>query len=94
MVFGGVDIGPQREALRRGCEILVATPGRLLDHVEQKSVNLGQVGILVLDEADRMLDMGFLPDLERIIRLLPAQLRACCSRPPSATKSASWAART
>eukprot|EP01083_Nonionella_stella_P050593 134543_1 len=64
VVFGGVDIGPQREALRRGCEILVATPGRLLDHVEQKNVNLGQVGILVLDEADRMLDMGFLPDLE------------------------------
>lgn len=73
VVFGGVDIGPQREALRRGCEILVATPGRLLDHVEQKNVNLGQVGILVLDEADRMLDMGFLPDLERIIRLLPTQ---------------------
>ena len=73
MVFGGVDIGPQKEALRRGCEVLVATPGRLLDHVEQKNVNLSQVGILVLDEADRMLDMGFLPDLERIIRLLPAQ---------------------
>jgi superfamily II DNA/RNA helicase len=73
VVFGGVDIGPQREALRRGCEILVATPGRLLDHVEQKNVNLGQVGILVLDEADRMLDMGFLPDLDRIVRLLPAQ---------------------
>ncbi|WMD18342.1 DEAD/DEAH box helicase [Achromobacter seleniivolatilans] len=73
VVFGGVDIGPQKEALRRGCEILVATPGRLLDHVEQKNVNLSQVGILVLDEADRMLDMGFLPDLERIIRLLPAQ---------------------
>ncbi len=71
VVFGGVDIGPQREALRRGCEILVATPGRLLDHVEQKNVNLSQVGILVLDEADRMLDMGFMPDLERIIRLLP-----------------------
>ena len=73
VVFGGVDIGPQRDALRRGCEILIATPGRLLDHVEQKNVNLGQVGILVLDEADRMLDMGFLPDLDRIIRLLPAQ---------------------
>lgn len=72
VVFGGVDIGPQREALRRGCEVLVATPGRLLDHVEQKNVNLGQVGILVLDEADRMLDMGFLPDLDRIVRLLPS----------------------
>lgn len=71
VVFGGVDIGPQREILRRGCEVLVATPGRLLDHVEQKNVNLGQVGILVLDEADRMLDMGFLPDLDRIVRLLP-----------------------
>jgi superfamily II DNA/RNA helicase len=73
VVFGGVDIGPQKESLRNGCEVLVATPGRLLDHVEQKNVNLGQVGILVLDEADRMLDMGFLPDLERIIRLLPQQ---------------------
>ena len=73
VVFGGVDIGPQKEALRNGCEVLIATPGRLLDHVEQRNVNLGQVGILVLDEADRMLDMGFLPDLERIIRLLPQQ---------------------
>ena len=71
VVFGGVDIGPQREALRRGCEVLVATPGRLLDHIEQKNVNLGQVGLFVLDEADRMLDMGFLPDLDRIVRLLP-----------------------
>ncbi|OWT71360.1 MULTISPECIES: DEAD/DEAH box helicase [unclassified Achromobacter] len=73
VVFGGVDIGPQKEALRNGCEVLVATPGRLLDHVEQKNVNLGQVSVLVLDEADRMLDMGFLPDLDRIIRLLPQQ---------------------
>src|SRR5690606_17924550 len=73
VVFGGVDIGPQREALRRGCEILVATPGRLLDHVEQKTLNLSQVGLFVLDEADRMLDMGFLPDLDRIVRLLPAR---------------------
>ncbi len=73
VVYGGVDIGPQREALRRGCEVLVATPGRLLDHIEQKNVNLGQVGLFVLDEADRMLDMGFLPDLDRIVRLLPAR---------------------
>ena len=73
VVFGGVDIAPQRDALRRGCEVLVATPGRLLDHVEQKNVNLSQVGLLVLDEADRMLDMGFLPDLDRIVRLLPVR---------------------
>ncbi|AWB35372.1 DEAD/DEAH box helicase [Orrella marina] len=71
VVFGGVDIGAQKEALRNGCEILVATPGRLLDHLTQKTVNLSQVAILVLDEADRMLDMGFLPDLDKIIRALP-----------------------
>src|SRR5690554_2331650 len=73
VVFGGVDIAPQRDALRRDCEVLVATPGRLLDHVEQKTLNLSQVGLFVLDEADRMLDMGFLPDLDRIVRQLPAR---------------------
>ncbi|CAM2148025.1 ATP-dependent RNA helicase RhlE [Pararobbsia alpina] len=71
VVFGGVDMNPQSEALRRGVEILIATPGRLLDHVQQKTANLGQVQMLVLDEADRMLDMGFLPDLQRILNLLP-----------------------
>jgi ATP-dependent RNA helicase RhlE len=70
-VFGGVDIKQQLPIVRAGVEILVATPGRLLDHVEQKSVNLGQVEILVLDEADRMLDMGFIPDIKRIMKLLP-----------------------
>jgi len=70
-VFGGVDIRQQLQIVRAGVEILVATPGRLLDHVEQKSVNLGQVEILVLDEADRMLDMGFIPDIKRIMSLLP-----------------------
>jgi ATP-dependent RNA helicase RhlE len=70
VVFGGVDMKPQTMALRQGCEILIATPGRLLDHVEQKTTNLSQVQILVLDEADRMLDMGFLPDIQRIINLL------------------------
>ena len=72
VVYGGVDIRPQAEMLRRGVEILTATPGRLLDHVEQKAVNLSQVEIVVLDEADRMLDMGFLPDISRILKLLPA----------------------
>lgn len=71
VVYGGVDINPQIQTLRRGVELVIATPGRLLDHVQQKSINLGQVQVLVLDEADRMLDMGFLPDLQRIINLLP-----------------------
>src|SRR5206468_3604545 len=72
VVFGGVDIKQQLPIVRGGVEILVATPGRLLDHVEQKSLYLGQVEILVLDEADRMLDMGFIPDIKRIMALLPA----------------------
>jgi len=72
VVYGGVNINPQIEELKRGVEILVATPGRLLDLVGQKAVNLGKVQILVLDEGDRMLDMGFIPDIKRIIALLPA----------------------
>jgi superfamily II DNA/RNA helicase len=71
VVFGGMDMKPQTETLRRGVEIVIATPGRLLDHVEQKNISLAQVQMLVMDEADRMLDMGFLPDLQRIINLLP-----------------------
>ena len=72
VVYGGVDIRQQLPIVRAGIEILVATPGRLLDHIEQKSVNLSQVEIFVLDEADRMLDMGFIPDIKRIMALLPA----------------------
>lgn len=73
VVFGGVDIKTQTPTLKRGVEILVATPGRLLDHIEMKSVQLNTVQMLVLDEADRMLDMGFMPDLKRILALLPKQ---------------------
>ncbi|WP_423680079.1 DEAD/DEAH box helicase [Undibacterium sp. WLHG33] len=73
VVFGGMDMAPQVAALRSGVEIVIATPGRLLDHVQQKTINLSQTQILVMDEADRMLDMGFLPDLQRIINLLPKQ---------------------
>ena len=73
VVYGGVGINPQIDALRRGVDILVATPGRLLDHVQQKTVDLRQVEILVLDEADRMLDMGFIRDIRRILALLPAK---------------------
>ncbi len=70
-VYGGVNIDTQIPALKTGVEILVATPGRLLDHVQNKTLSLSQVSVLVLDEADRMLDMGFMPDLKRIIGLLP-----------------------
>ncbi len=73
VVFGGVDIKPQIATLRQGCEVLIATPGRLLDHMGQKTVTLAQAELLVLDEADRMLDMGFLPDIQRIIHALPAR---------------------
>jgi ATP-dependent RNA helicase RhlE len=73
VVYGGVDMNAQIAELRRGVEVLVATPGRLLDHVQNKTVMFNQVSTLVLDEADRMLDMGFLPDIKRIIALLPRE---------------------
>jgi ATP-dependent RNA helicase RhlE len=73
VVYGGVDMNAQIAELRRGVEVLVATPGRLLDHVQNKTVMFNQVQVLVLDEADRMLDMGFLPDIKRIIALLPRE---------------------
>jgi len=73
VVFGGVSINPQKQKLIRGVDILVATPGRLLDHVGQRSVDLSQVELLVLDEADRMLDMGFIHDIRKLLALLPKQ---------------------
>ena len=73
VVFGGMDMKPQIEELRKGVEVLVATPGRLLDHIEAKTAVLNQVEYVVLDEADRMLDIGFLPDLQRILNYLPRQ---------------------
>ena len=72
-IFGGVSIVPQVKALRSGVDILVATPGRLLDHVQQRTIDLSRIEILVLDEADRMLDLGFIRDIRRILALLPAQ---------------------
>lgn len=71
VVYGGVPMPPQQKMLLAGVEILIATPGRLLDHAGSKTVNLSQVSILILDEADRMLDMGFMPDLKRILALIP-----------------------
>jgi len=73
VIYGGVSFGPQADELRRGVDIVVATPGRLLDHVQQKTIDLRQVEILVLDEADRMLDMGFIHDIRRVLALLPAK---------------------
>jgi ATP-dependent RNA helicase RhlE len=72
-VFGGVGMGPQEEALRRGVDVVVATPGRLLDHMKEPYTSFAALEVLVLDEADRMLDMGFLPDIRRILSQLPRQ---------------------
>jgi len=73
VIFGGVSINPQISELRRGVDIVIATPGRLLDHAQQRTVDLSHVETFVLDEADRMLDMGFLPDIRRVINFLPQQ---------------------
>ena len=73
VIFGGVGFTPQSETLKRGVDILVATPGRLLDHVQQRTIDLSHIEILVLDEADRMLDMGFIRDIRKILALLPKQ---------------------
>lgn len=73
VVFGGVSINPQKMKLIKGLDILVATPGRLLDHVSQRSADLSNIDILVLDEADRMLDMGFIHDIKKVLALLPKE---------------------
>lgn len=77
-IYGGIDIRTQVKLLQKGVEILTATPGRLLDHLEKKNIHLNQVEILVLDEADRMLDMGFIADLKKIITCLPHEKQTLC----------------
>ncbi|MFC4456643.1 DEAD/DEAH box helicase [Deinococcus sonorensis] len=72
-IFGGVGQNPQATALRAGTELVIATPGRLLDHINQGNADLGRIEVLVLDEADRMLDLGFLPDIRRILKTLPSE---------------------
>ena len=72
-IFGGVGMNPQIDALRRGVDIVVATPGRLIDHMQQRTVDLSAIEVLVLDEADRMLDMGFLPSMKRVLSALPTR---------------------
>ena len=73
VIFGGVSINPQKQKLIKGVDIVVATPGRLLDHVQQRSIDLSKIEILVLDEADRMLDMGFIRDIRKILDIIPEQ---------------------
>jgi ATP-dependent RNA helicase RhlE len=73
LIFGGVSFNPQADHLRKGVDVVVATPGRLLDHAQQRTIDLSHVEVLVLDEADRMLDMGFIHDIRRVLKLLPAK---------------------
>lgn len=73
VIFGGVSINPQKQKLIKGVDIVVATPGRLLDHVQQRSIDLTKIEILILDEADRMLDMGFIRDIRKILAIIPSQ---------------------
>jgi ATP-dependent RNA helicase RhlE len=96
IVYGGVGYGKQTEDLRRGMDILAATPGRLLDHLEQGNCSLDKVDILVLDEVDRMLDMGFLPDVRRIVQKCPKERQTLfftATLPPEIEQLASWALR-
>ncbi len=96
VVFGGVGYGQQRQELQRGVDVVVATPGRLLDLLGQGTLHLRDVSVLVLDEADRMLDMGFLPDVRRIIERCPRErqtLLFSATIPPEIERLAAWALR-
>jgi ATP-dependent RNA helicase RhlE len=96
VVYGGVGYGKQRDDLARGVDVLVATPGRLLDHMEQGVVKLDQIQVLVLDEVDRMLDMGFLPDVKRIVQKVPRNRQTLfftATLPPEIEQLAAWALR-
>jgi ATP-dependent RNA helicase RhlE len=96
VVYGGVGYGKQREDLLNGVDVMAATPGRLLDHIEQGAMNLDDIEILVLDEVDRMLDMGFLPDVKRIVQKCPKARQTLfftATLPPEIASLASWALR-
>jgi len=96
IVYGGVGYGKQLEDLKRGMDILAATPGRLLDHLEQRNCSLKDIDVLVLDEVDRMLDMGFLPDVKRIVEQTPKSRQTLfftATLPPEIAQLASWALR-
>src|SRR6516162_2981516 len=97
VVFGGVGYGAQRDALRKGVDVLVATPGRLLDLLHQGACRLDRVRFLVLDEADRMLDMGFLPDVRRIVQKCPRQRHTAlfsATIPPQIETLIQWATKS
>ena len=94
VIYGGVGYGKQVDALKNGVDIIVATPGRLLDHIQQGAAKLGNIDFVVLDEADRMLDMGFLPDVKRILEKCPKnRVTALFSAtvPPEIETLISWA---
>lgn len=96
VVYGGVGYGKQRDDLKRGVDVVVATPGRLLDHIEQGTLSLDAIEYLVLDEVDRMLDMGFLPDVRRIVQKCPASRQTLfftATLPPELAQLSSWALR-
>lgn len=96
VVYGGVGYGKQTEALQKGVDVLVATPGRLLDLLEQRFMTLGNIEILILDEVDRMLDMGFLPDVKRIVEKCPEARQTLffsATLPPEIARLASWAVK-
>ncbi len=96
VVYGGVGYGRQRDDLKRGVDVVVATPGRLLDHLEQHTLTLRDIQVLVLDEVDRMLDMGFLPDVKRIVQQVPRErqtLLFTATLPPEIESLAAWVLR-
>ena len=90
VVYGGVKINPQMMALRKGADVLIATPGRLMDLYQQNAISFSDVEFLVLDEADRMLDMGFIHDIKKSSPFCPPNAKTCSSPPPSPMTSASW----
>lgn len=96
LIYGGVGYGKQKESLQNGCDVVAATPGRLLDHIEQKTIDLSGLEILVLDEVDRMLDMGFLPDVRRIVERCPKErqtLLFSATVPDEIGRLAAWCLR-
>ncbi len=96
LIYGGVGYGKQKETLKNGCDVIAATPGRLLDHIEQGTVDLNSLEVLILDEVDRMLDMGFLPDVRRIVERCPKErqtLLFSATVPEEIGRLASWCLR-